>query len=185
MQGSDEVAKLRAENEELRAVRQCTSVEIEIGDFAASSSSIVKWHCSSHVCLRVTWQERDEQSVLRDLDWSSPRGELLVCLVQVALAALGRLSKESRAAFFERHEQLRAQGSALGEKLPQITREGVLDIVQEGSRGAGASMVGHQTCLPGIYTGPFHILCHHNLRRHISWALDGSVRTTSLICLPA
>ena len=63
-------------------------------------------------------------------------------LGQVLLASLSRLSKESRAAFFERHEQLRAQGSALGEKLPQITREGLLDVVQEAVRSTEASTVG-------------------------------------------
>ena len=63
----------------------------------------------------------------------------------MVLVALNRLSKESRAAFFKRHEQLRAQGSALGEKLPQITREGVLEVVQEAVRSTEASTVGHLT----------------------------------------
>ena len=85
-------------------------------------------------------------------------------LGQVLLASLSRLSKESRAAFSERHEQLRAQGSALGEKLPQITREGVLDVVQEAVRSTEASTVGHQTCYPVMQTSTSHVFCNHHLK---------------------
>ena len=64
-----------------------------------------------------------------------------LCDEQVVVAALNKVSDESRAAFFEKHSQLRAQSSAVGEALPEITREGVLAIVQEAVQSAEAELV--------------------------------------------
>ena len=57
------------------------------------------------------------------------------------MAALGRVSEASRDGFFEEHAQLRAQGRAVGEELPQITRDGVLAIVHEAVQTAKAEAV--------------------------------------------
>jgi len=64
-----------------------------------------------------------------------------LCNEQVVVAALNKVSDESRAAFFEKHLQLRAQSSAVGEALPEITREGILAIVQEAVQSAEAELV--------------------------------------------
>lgn len=57
---------------------------------------------------------------------------------QVVVAALNKVSGDARESFFEQHAELRALGSALGEKLPEITRDGVLAIVQEAAESAEA-----------------------------------------------
>ena len=62
-----------------------------------------------------------------------------VCAIeQVVVAALNKVSGDARETFFQQHAELRALGSALGEKLPEITREGVLAIVQEAAESAEA-----------------------------------------------
>ncbi len=64
-----------------------------------------------------------------------------LCAGQVVVAALGKVSEESREGFFERHAQLRAQAEGAGEQLPQITREGVLAIAHEAVQDAAAQPV--------------------------------------------
>lgn len=54
------------------------------------------------------------------------------------MAALNKVSGDARETFFQQHAELRALGSALGEKLPEITRDGVLPIVQEAAESAEA-----------------------------------------------
>ena len=62
----------------------------------------------------------------------------LCAFEQVVVAALNKISGVARESFFEQHAELRALGSALGEKLPEITRDGVLAIVQEAAESAEA-----------------------------------------------
>lgn len=65
----------------------------------------------------------------------------------MVVAALNKVSEESRATFFEKHAELRAQGSTVGEKLPEITRDGVLAIVQEAAQSIQIDSVRWLTCL--------------------------------------
>ena len=59
------------------------------------------------------------------------------------MASLNLVSKESRESFFESHAQLRAQSEAVGEELPEITREGVLAIAHEAVQSFEAEPVSH------------------------------------------
>ena len=60
------------------------------------------------------------------------------------MAALGKVSEASRERFFEEHAQLRSQGGAVGEELPEITREGMLTIVHEAVQTTEAEAVSHR-----------------------------------------
>ena len=63
-------------------------------------------------------------------------------------ASLDKISEESRASFFQRHAELRAQGEAVGEQLPEISGGGVPAATREAVQTAEAEPVSpaHPSC---------------------------------------
>jgi hypothetical protein len=122
LQDSDELARLREENEQLRAVRH-----------------LKFWLLKAHACDAQEFLSFEARNLalagqVRIVD----NQHQLCAFEQIVVAALNKMSGDARESFLKQHAELRAMGSTLGEKLPEITRDGMLAIIQEAAESAEA-----------------------------------------------